>query len=161
MDLNKLLILIPSIRQDLNAIAKIYDELEHHPLTPDAGTDTLIVIAYYLHNLYNAFENIFVNIAKAFENSLDDAGRWHTQLLERMRLDVMPLRPAVIDEVAYNALDELRRFRHMFRHAYLVKLEAIRLQLTLNKALALKALYATQIDQFLAFLTQLRDNLIA
>jgi hypothetical protein len=47
----------------------------------------------------------------------------------------------------------------MFRHAYLVKLEAARLQLTLNKALALKALYATQIEQFLAFLNRLRDNL--
>jgi hypothetical protein len=66
----------------------------------DSSTDTLIVIAYYLHNLYNAFENLFTNIARTFENSLDDAGRWHTQLLERMRLDVTPLRPAVIDEAA-------------------------------------------------------------
>ncbi|MBD3324780.1 hypothetical protein GF339_09360 [candidate division KSB3 bacterium] len=40
----KFIILINSIRRDLEAIAAIYDELERHPLT--AETDILIVIAY-------------------------------------------------------------------------------------------------------------------
>jgi len=71
---------------------------------------------------YNTFENIFRNVAAVFENSVDDVERWRVRLLERMRLDVLPLRPAVIDDAAYDALDELRRFRHLFRHAYSVKL---------------------------------------
>jgi hypothetical protein len=125
-------------------------------LTTGAGEDTLIVIAYHLHNLYNAFENIFQNIAAVFENSVDDVDRWHAQLLERMRLDTMPLRPAVIDDAAYDALDELRRFRHLFRHSYGVELDSQRLRLVMDKALVLKTVYAEQMEQFIEFLRGLR-----
>ncbi len=151
----KILILVNSIRRDLGAIAAIYDELDRHPLTMDVGEDTLIVIAYHLHNLYNAFENIFQNIAAVFENSVDDVERWHAQLLERMQLDAMPLRPAIIDDTAYDALDELRRFRHLFRHAYMIDLDPQRLQLVIRKALALKAIYVDQVGHFIDFLQDL------
>jgi hypothetical protein len=152
---DKILVLTNSIRRDLETIAAIYSELERHPLAADTDDDTLIVIAYHLHNLYNVFENIFQNIAAVFENSVDDVGRWHAQLLERMRLDVTPLRPAIIDDVTYDALDELRRFRHLFRHAYSVQLDPLRLQLVMRKALALKAAYAAQFEQFIDFLQSL------
>jgi hypothetical protein len=151
---DKILVLMNSMRRDLEAIAAIYDELGR-PLEAETDSDTLIVIAYYLHNLYNAFENVFQNIAAVFENAADDVERWHTQLLERMRMDVMPLRPAVIDDAAYDALDELRRFRHLFRHAYSVKLDPLRLQLVMRKAFALKAIYVDQLEQFVDFLQDL------
>ena len=115
----------------------------------------LIVIAYHLHNLYNAFENIFQNIAAVFGNSVSDVTRWHTRLLERMRLGVMPLRPAVIDDAAYDALDELRRFRHLFRHTYGIKLDPLRLQLVVHKAFTLEAIYVEQLQRFLGFLRDL------
>jgi hypothetical protein len=151
----KIIILMNNIRRDLEAIAAIYEVLEQHPLQQDTDDDTLIVIAYHLHNLYNGFENIFQNVAAVFENSVDDVERWHIRLLERMRLDAMPLRPAVVDDAAYDALDELRRFRHLFRHAYNVKLDPLRLQLVMYKALALKDIYTGQIEQFLEFLQSL------
>ncbi len=152
---DKMLVLQRSIQHDMEDIAAIYQTLERHPLDAHTDEEQLIVISYYLHNLYNAFENVFQNIAAAFENSIDDMGRWHTQLLERMRLDVMPLRPAVIDEEAYTALDELRRFRHMFRHAYSLHLDPMRLGIVLHKALLLKNLYRAQFDSFLTFLDSL------
>lgn len=151
----KFIILINSIRRDLEAIAAIYDELERHPLSTETDNDVLIVIAYHLHNLYNAFENIFQNIAAVFENSVEDEGRWHAQLLERMGLDAMPLRPAVIDDTAYEALDELRRFRHLFRHSYMINLDPQRLQLVWRKAFDLKAIYAEQLESFVTFLQAL------
>lgn len=149
---DKILVLLNNIRRDLEAIATIYGELERHPLQENTDDDTLIVVAYHLHNLYNAFENTFQNIAAVFENSVDEVERWHAQLLERMRLDVMPLRPAVIDDTAYDALDELRRFRHLFRHAYSVKLDPLRLQLVMHKALALRAIHTEQLKRFMDFL---------
>jgi hypothetical protein len=155
---DKILLLVNSIRQDLKAIATIYEALDRHPLTADTDEDTLIVIAYHLHNLYNTFENIFQNIAAVFENSVDDVERWHAQLLERMQLDVMPLRPAVIDTVSYDALDELRRFRHLFRHAYRARLDPLRLQLVVRSALALKVNYVDQLDQFINFLQSLIED---
>jgi len=152
---DKIIVLVNSIRRDLEAIAAIYEALENHPLGTDTPEDTLIVVAYYLHNLYNVFENIFQNIAAVFENSVDDVERWHSRLLERMRLNLMPLRPAVIDDAAYDALDELRRFRHLFRHAYAIRLDPQRLKLVVDKALALKAIYAKQLGQFVDFLQKL------
>ena len=153
----KFIILINSIRRDQQAIAAIYAELERHPLSQDADNDVLIVIAYHLHNLYNAFENVFQNIAAAFENSVEDDGRWHAQLLERMRLNALPLRPAVIDDEVYAALDELRRFRHLFRHAYIVKLDPPRLRLVWDKASKLESLYQGQLEAFVAFVQELVD----
>ena len=155
---DKILVLINSIRRDMDAIATIYDELARHSLPADTDGDRLIVIGYHLHNLYNAFENIFQNIAAVFENSIDEVAQWHSQLLERMRLDLMPLRPAIIDDEAYDALGELRRFRHLFRHAYIVKLDPLRLQLVMGKALALKAVYVYQLEQFISFLQNLAKS---
>ena len=151
----KMLLLVNNVRRDLQTIHTLYQQLESHPLQEDTDDDTLIVIAYHLHNLYNAFENIFQNIAAVFENSVNDVERWHAQLLERMRLDVMPLRPAVIDDVAYDALDELRRFRHLFRQAYGVKLDPLRLQLVLRKALVLREVHTDQLERFMGFLQDL------
>lgn len=153
----KYLILERSIQHDLQAIERIYREIGTPTLSESVEPEALIVLAYRLHNLYNAFENIFQNIATTFENNLDDAARWHTQLLQRMRLDVTPIRPAVIDDTTYDALDELRRFRHIFRHSYDLQLDFARLQLVLTKALKLKGLYNPQLDQFLAFVRGLRD----
>jgi hypothetical protein len=51
--------------------------------------ESLIVVAYRLHSLYTAFENIFRNIAASFENHLDQAG-WHRQLPARLPHDVRP-----------------------------------------------------------------------
>ncbi|MGC8959992.1 MAG: hypothetical protein ACP5OO_09435 [Chloroflexia bacterium] len=151
----KVLLLESSIRRDMEVIAAIYGEIARRPEIADADEDTLIVIAYHLHNLYNAFENIFLNIAALFENTADEVARWHSQLLERMRLDLMPLRPAVIDDVAYDALDEPRRFRPLFRHAYGIRLDRARLRLVLDKALTLRQVYPALLERFLAFLRTL------
>ncbi len=67
----------------------------------------------------------------------------------------MPLRPKVIDDEAFEALDELRRFRHLFRHAYSKRLHADRLNLVLQSALSLKNIYKPQLEAFLQFLQTL------
>jgi hypothetical protein len=41
-------------------------------------------------------------------------------------------------------MDELRRFRHLFRHAYGIELDPLRLQLVLAKATVLRAIYGQQ-----------------
>ncbi len=74
-------------------------------------------LGYTLHNLYNAFESYFLRIAKFFENNLSEFG-WHRALIERMTLDIEKVRPALFDlEFSYR-IDELMRFRHLFRNLY-------------------------------------------
>ena len=139
----------PNIKSsDTNAVAAQKWVTE---LSSSGHRTGLIVSAYLLHNLYTAFENVFRNIAFAFENALDDRSGWHRQLLERMRLDLSPIRPAVIDDAAYVALDELLRFRHLFRSAYSARLDAGRLALVLRAAEELRPLYRPQIERFLEF----------
>ena len=151
----KALILLSSVEHDLSAIDQIYQELGEPEISPESEYRDLVFVAFQLHHLYNAFENIFLNVAAALENSIEDTERWRAQLLERMLLDVLPLRPKLIDNQAYIALDELRRFRHLFRHAYRTRLDAERLHLVLRKALNLKRIYQAQIETFLSFVRTL------
>lgn len=147
----KLLVLERGIQADLETIARLYEALGEPELRGTEPQEVLIVIGYRLHSLYSAFENIFRNIATAFENNLDPIG-WHRQLLQRMRLDLSPVRPAILDDETYDRLDEMLRFRHVFRTAYGMELDASRLQLVLRKALELKSLYRPRIERFLEFL---------
>lgn len=68
----------------------------------------------------------------------------------------MPIRPAVINQETYEQLDELRRFRHVFRHSYHIRLDAMRLQLVRARAATLQAAYLEQIENFLNFLRSLQ-----
>lgn len=147
----KFLILEREIQSDLDTIDRIYEVLGSPDLRDTETQESLVVIAYRLHSLYITFENIFRNIAASFENHLNQAG-WHRQLLQRMRLDLAPLRPAVIDAEAYECLDELLRFRHVFRTMYGLDLDSLRLGIVLRKALELKPLYRPQMERFLEFL---------
>jgi hypothetical protein len=148
------IVLERSIQEDLEKIGAIYEALGAPRLEEATPQEVLIVVAYRLHSLYTALENIFRNIATAFENQLD-AREWHRQVLQRMRLDLTPIRPAVIDEKAYEKLDELRRFRHVFRTTYGMDLDPARLQIVLQKALELRELYRPQIERFLDFLRRM------
>lgn len=152
----KLLILERDIQRDLGIIGELYEALGEPVLEEATAEEALIVAAYRLHSLYSAFENLFRNIARAFENRLDPS-EWHTQVLQRMRLDLSPVRPAIIDDQAYEKLDELRRFRHVFRTGYGLKLDPLRLQLVVRKALDLKSIYREQIERFLEFLNTLQQ----
>ena len=142
------------IAADLKAIANIYATINRYG-TVVSGEEQLIVVAYYLHNLYCAFESIFQRVAEVFGNQISDRAGWHADLLRRMTLDIEGLRPRMLSDKAYDGLDELRRFRHLFRSAYRLRLHAERLQLVHKKAIALEGVYQDDIERFLAFLDSL------
>ena len=147
------LILDRRIRKDLGTLEKLWEELESVELdASEIDKKDVVFVGYQLHNFYNAAENIFRNIAEAFGNHLDAKSGWHAELLDRMRLDLTPLRPAVIDDESFDELDELRRFRHVFRAAYSVELDSQRMALVLRKALALRERLPRHIEGFLSFL---------
>jgi hypothetical protein len=119
-------ILKVEIEADLVALDDIGRDLT--PLLDRArsggGTQQELVHAgYLLHNAYNACESILRRIAGTFENALTP-DRWHEELLRRMTLEIPGIRPAAIGEDVRASLDELRRFRHFFRHNYAAALRA-------------------------------------
>lgn len=150
----KLLILRADVQADLQAIDEIYTALDRE--RPQlVEEDERIVIAYYLHNLYSAFESIFQRIAEVFGNHVSERAGWHADLLRRMKLEVQGMRPRVITDEAYDCLDELRRFRHLFRGAYRLHLDPDRLSVVQNKAQKLRGVYQADLGRFVAFLTEL------
>jgi len=113
-------ILIAEIDDDLKSIKKIEEQIDelYHSLEGNKVTHKdKAALGYYLHNLYNACESILKRLAGFFENSVEET-RWHTDLLKRMTLNIEGIRPPIISNGSYSLLNELRKFRHLFRHAY-------------------------------------------
>ncbi|MCG8606642.1 hypothetical protein MJD09_16865 [bacterium] len=82
----------------------------------------LILVGYFFAGIYSTFEEIFVKIAREFENKIDDPASWHSEILNRMTLEIEDIRPAVISKESKNCLDELRQFRHVFSFSYAFEL---------------------------------------
>ena len=76
---------------------------------------------------------MFKQIAKVFENQIDDLSAYHKALLKRMNVEVVGVRPAVISDESFVFLDRLRAFRHFIRHAYDYELDVDELKLLQRK----------------------------
>jgi len=150
MDAVRLKVLQADVEAQLEKIEQVYEELEdraaqmrsNHPGSIESA-------AYQLHNLYSAAEDLFKIVAGAFENSVTDLSRWHTELLGRMTLNIRGVRPALLSTESAELLDELRAFRHVFRHAYLKRLDFSRVEQNLDRARQLRSLLPQDVAYFL------------
>lgn len=95
----------------------------------DRGADygRLAGVAYALHNVYNALENVFEQVSRTFENHVVDRGQWHKELLGKLFLEIRGVRPPLLQSAQRDFLNDLRSFRHLFRHAYDFELDADKL----------------------------------
>lgn len=105
--------------------------------------------AYQLHNLYSAIEDLLLIVAKAFENRVSDLSRWHMALIQRMALEIRETRPALLSAESVALLNELRAFRHFFRHAYGVPIQPQRVVENTERAWQLRPLLARDVALFL------------
>jgi len=96
-------------------------------------TRDLIAQAYHLHNIYNALENSFEQISRAFENHVEDSPNWHKTLLNKMFLEIPGFRPDVLPESCRPVLHDLRGFRHVFRHSYGIEFDKEKIRLLATK----------------------------
>ena len=130
-------------------IDQIYARIEERHSEFGNRLESLDSMGYQLHNLYCAFEQVFEIVAQFFENNI--AGEhYHTDLLRRMRLTIEGVRPACISEEAFKLLDELRRFRHFFRHAYVSELEFDKLAHLVEVAEKLRGVFQRDRQRFFA-----------
>jgi len=118
------------IKHDMEAVTRLDADLEK--LSDALGSATcefrdLAGAAYLLHNIYNALENSFAQISRTFENHITDRVGWHRELLDKMFLEIPAVRPAVVFESSRRTLNDLRGFRHVFRHSYDLDLDRERL----------------------------------
>jgi hypothetical protein len=111
-------------------------------------------LGYLLHNLYCSIENLMQETARTFENRLDDPSRYHRELLQRLHLEVPGIRPSLWSSRSYHLLNELRGFRHIFRHAYDYELDEVRLRQLQEKVLANWGAVERDVERFGRFLQQ-------
>lgn len=84
--------------------------------------------AYEMNRFYTVLERMLERICESFENHFEKRGNYHEKLLQRLALDLPGLRPAFLPAEALPELTELRRFRHLIRHAYDLTLRPDRLR---------------------------------
>lgn len=149
MEKEKLSILKAEINYQTTEIEKIIQKIEDRKKENMEDEKILESLAYQLHNLYCAFEDLFKIIARFFENNIEDPSRYHIELLNRMTLDIEGVRPQLLSKELAHSLDDLRAFRHFFRHAYTYEIDRKKIDLLLEKVNFLKSNYGKEIESFL------------
>ena len=154
----KIKVLIADIKDDLNSLKKIKSDYDLYmkKIDSDSVPDHFdkMIIGYLMHNFYSGCENIFLNIAKVFENNIDQQS-WHKSILKRMKLDIDDIRPAVISNELFKLLDDFRAFRHVFRHIYSDELDWEKEKIVANKFNRTFDLFLKEINDFIKFLEEL------
>lgn len=152
----RIIILKSEIEKDCKKLNKLFAKFEkaYNTFLTSGEYSKLVESAFYVNQLYTGFENIFKNIARTFENAIEEDG-WHKSLLERMNLDIQDIRPAVISEESFNCLNELRVFRHFFRHAYDVDINREKFKIVADRAITANHLFHKDINNFISFLERL------
>ena len=148
MDPDRYVAFAAQVRAQLLEIAAIYHRIDERERVPGpAGLESL---ALQLHNLYSAAEGLFKMVAGAFENHVDAGAGFRTSLLRRMSVAVPGVRPATVSAETLPLLDNLRRFRHVVRHAYSAEIDGRQLRIVLEDARSLRPLLWRDVEEVLA-----------
>ena len=149
MDSQKLILLKADINAQLQLIKAINGKLavRAEGVNPDDAI-RLESIAYQIHNLYSATEDLLKIVAACFENNITDTQQWHTALLKRMTISIPGIRPAFISSETFALLNGLRGFRHFFRHAYGTNIDYEQLKINLDRAIKIYSNLEKDIENF-------------
>jgi hypothetical protein len=151
MDKERVVIFLADFDDQINIIRAGYDRLKkrasglsQREITPEIVEST----GYWLHNLYCAYEDLFKIVAGFWENNVSSDSMWHKRLLKRMRINIEGVRPALISEDSFNHLNELRSFRHVFRHAYSYGLDDERVFFIVKRVLKQESALSSDMERF-------------
>lgn len=88
-------------------------------IVPKIGrtSESVLIPVRILESGYTAIETLLVRISQAFENHLLP-DRWHSDLLDKMALEIPTVRPRVLSMETLARLRELMRFRHFTRYYF-------------------------------------------
>ena len=113
-----------------------------------ASREMIESTGYWMHNLYCAFEDLFKLVSTFWENNLSVNGDYHVNLLKRMMIHIKDVRPPLLSKDSYEYLNELRGFRHAFRHAYSYGLDDERVAHLIRRTIAKKVTVLADLSKF-------------
>ena len=140
---------------DRAAFAARIEELAGLHLPPDSsGADQRARAAVALHHAYGVIDSIMVRAARFLEGDVPEGPDWQQGLLQSMGLAIDGVRPAIFSADTIAVLRHLLGFRHFFRHAYAVDLDAARLDILGREMVEKAPRILTELDSLDAFLSQ-------
>jgi hypothetical protein len=153
---NKLAVLKSEILRDTEKVEHLFEKFDssYKRYNQQKEYAYLVESAFYVNRIYTAFERIFTNVAESFENAINEKS-WHKSLLDRMGIGIENIRPAFISETNHKHLNELRVFRHFFRHTYDFDLEEEKFAIVAAGTQELKKNFKEDIKNFLRFINEL------
>src|ERR1700675_2663760 len=107
--MEKYAILLGYFDKQLIFVKRLYDEVI---IIDVSQYEKRFVFAMRVQQFYTALEDLFKQIAKSFENHIENMSNFHKELLTRMNTEVPQIRPAVISNKSMLLLDKIRAFRH-------------------------------------------------
>jgi hypothetical protein len=154
MEQARLKIIETDINRQIEIIEQVYEKIEQRSKEYDTNVERMESLAYQLHNLYCAFEDLMELVADEFENRIEERGNWHARLLRRMTEHIPEIRPALFSVETFPLLNELKGFRHWFRHAYLYEIDPEKLGIVLKKTMDLRKKYKADVESFIRKLAE-------
>lgn len=113
--MEKYAILLGYYEKQWTIIHKLQEQIAHINLS---SYEAKYVFALKTQQFYSAIEDLLKQIAKNFENHIQDLTMFHKELLSRLYMEIPSIRPRVLSEESFLLLDKIRAFRHFIRHAY-------------------------------------------
>ena len=153
---NDMEVLIGEIQKTISQLNKIngkyIDFSEKRNDFPD--NFDLVVLAEIITDYYTCLETAFVRVSKTFENNLEKS-RWHTNLLERMIIEIPGIRKALLTDRSYNLLKEIMRFRHFKTYYFELDYDKDRIDFIEKKYKEAVPLVLQELEQYIIFLQKL------
>lgn len=125
--------LIVDIDADLEIIRKEVDSIKRKLIRlktekdPENIDSHIKAIAGSLHSIYTGYESIIERIVRALDGETPLGKDYHLKLLRRAITEIPHCRPSIITRETFIILDELRTYRHKFRHIYIYMISPSRI----------------------------------
>jgi len=151
MEEKKISVFLAGFDHQVSEIEKIYTIIDdkYTALSRErVSSETVESSGYWLHNLYCAYEDLFKMVSAFWEYRIEIGGAFHRNLIRRMILEIKGIRPARVSDKSFRHLDELRGFRHVFRHAYSYGMDDERILHLARKVREKKDYILKEINQF-------------
>ena len=117
-------------------------------------TSSAMIMAEFITDYYTCLETLFFRISQFFENNLSPE-RWHTEVLEKMTLNIPGIREAVLTDRTYHLLIEMMKFRHFRRYYVEMDYDWDKLDYLKKKFEELPHLVDADLQRFRCFLDRL------
>lgn len=121
--------LIPSIKvlsQAIDEMNKVELYKEAKPADDGSGLwdhVTITLMSTTCHNVYNGMEQVMKAVCKNVDGYLPTGDSSHQEILDQVMTARHGIRPAIMPDDFYADMKELKGFRHVANHNYVVTLD--------------------------------------